>query len=624
MELLVNNKKMLDKLKLIIWDLDDTFWTGTLSEQDYVLEDERLKNNIELIKNLSEKGIINSICSKNDRDEVENCLTKLGIRDYFVFISVNWEAKGQRIKKMISDMSLRAENVLFIDDNESNLSEVKFYNPDIMVAGPNVVDFIAENIQTLGKNDKELTRLKQYQLLEKKETIKEKFDNNLSFLEQSDIKVFIGKDCLSEIERIHELILRTNQLNYTKNRMERSELERILKDERINSGYVVVSDKYGEYGICGFFAVLNEECIHFVFSCRIMGMGVEQFVYHQIGTPRLSIVEPVAGKVDINEECPHYISRIYEWKKPVQTEIQNNKKILIKGPCDLQVMTSFLKEKNFIQEEFNYTDDSGQQVDFYNHTVQILNSRLCDDETKSRLTEKYSFIPKSSFETNIFEKPWDVVCLSVLMDATLGVYQHINGNVKIPFGLYHADITDKDNWDSYVGKHVMTARSNFTEEELHSFSSEFVKINYTAKDIVGNLQEIYQLLLKNNPNVICVIVLLSELKYENKLENKNVIEGKEKFHSEINKCVRETFNGYSNIVLLDVNKYVKTQNDYFDNINHYSNLVYYNMAQELADVMKNSVEDDYQMMSKFGVWYSNFKKMIVKKLFLKKYLKKIY
>ena len=48
----------LDKIKLIIWDLDETFWYGTISEEGYTLPDSHVK----LVKDLTDAGIINSIC----------------------------------------------------------------------------------------------------------------------------------------------------------------------------------------------------------------------------------------------------------------------------------------------------------------------------------------------------------------------------------------------------------------------------------------------------------------------------------------------------------------------------------------------------------------------------------
>ena len=52
----------LTKVKLIIWDLDETFWQGTLSEGSQII----IEKNVKLIKKLSERGIINSICSKKE------------------------------------------------------------------------------------------------------------------------------------------------------------------------------------------------------------------------------------------------------------------------------------------------------------------------------------------------------------------------------------------------------------------------------------------------------------------------------------------------------------------------------------------------------------------------------
>ena len=106
-----------EKIKLVIWDLDDTFWNGTITEGGAAIPEEHRA----LLSDLTDIGIVNSICSKNDYDVVAPVLEKEGLAQFFVFPSVNWNPKGQRIRQLIADMQLRPANVLFLDDNPSNL-----------------------------------------------------------------------------------------------------------------------------------------------------------------------------------------------------------------------------------------------------------------------------------------------------------------------------------------------------------------------------------------------------------------------------------------------------------------------------------------------------------------------
>ncbi len=53
-------------VKLVVWDLDDTFWKGTLSEGPVELDPVL----VELVRTLNRRGIVNAICSKNDEAPV--------------------------------------------------------------------------------------------------------------------------------------------------------------------------------------------------------------------------------------------------------------------------------------------------------------------------------------------------------------------------------------------------------------------------------------------------------------------------------------------------------------------------------------------------------------------------
>ena len=252
-----------EKIKLIIWDLDDTFWEGTLSEGAVQIPMNR-KN---LLETLTDIGIINSICSKNDAEPVRKKLEEEGLAEHFVFPSVNWNPKGQRIKQLIADMQLRPANVLFLDDNPSNLAEVEHFCADIMTGTPELINQLAEDAAKAPRKDLQHKRLQQYRVLEQKHQAKSELGSNEAFLYQSNIRVEIAHDCLENLERIHDLILRSNQLNFTKVRSTEEELRELLSDESVSCGYAAVRDNFGDYGIVGFYALKDNRLIHFTFSC---------------------------------------------------------------------------------------------------------------------------------------------------------------------------------------------------------------------------------------------------------------------------------------------------------------------------------------------------------------------
>ena len=120
-------------VKCIIWDLDDTLWSGTLAEGEDVVSKKWL---LEKIKQLDGVGIINSICSKNDYLKAKAKLVQLGIWDFFVFPIIDFVPKGQNVKNIIDCLQLRPENCLFVDDNDANLREAEFYSSSLRTLNP--------------------------------------------------------------------------------------------------------------------------------------------------------------------------------------------------------------------------------------------------------------------------------------------------------------------------------------------------------------------------------------------------------------------------------------------------------------------------------------------------------
>ena len=99
--------------------------------------------------------------------------------------------------------------------------------------------------------EKDITALirGEYKILERKTEAKEKFSSNENFLRESNIRVTVNKNCLEEIDRIYELVTRTNQLNFTKNRQDKKQLIEMISSDWNDNGYVSVRDKFGDYGL---------------------------------------------------------------------------------------------------------------------------------------------------------------------------------------------------------------------------------------------------------------------------------------------------------------------------------------------------------------------------------------
>ena len=304
--------------KLIIWDLDETVWKGTFAEGGV----KELRHHvIDFIKETEAGGILHSICSNNNYTKIKNYLSGLGIWNLFVFPSIDFTPKGQRIKEIIKNANLREVDVVFVDDNLINLNEAKFYSPDLQIY--NNPDLLIENF----KYSPSCSRTEKYKIIESKL----KDINNEDFLKNSNITIAFAQD--TEIypyaKRVEELVNRSNILNYTKSRFTHIPPSVLIADNLQNSFSVFAWDKYGYYGLIGYFsinwgehasglfAIPRINC--FVFSCRVMNMGIEEY-------------------------CANYIKNVLNVKKNTYIESR---------PIDYITLVDFESAKTFINEKEN-------------------------------------------------------------------------------------------------------------------------------------------------------------------------------------------------------------------------------------------------------------------------------
>jgi FkbH-like protein len=340
-----------EAVRLVVWDLDDTFWGGTLSEQGIAWRAE----NAETVRELSRRGIINSICSKNDPAPVHEVLEQWGLRDMFVFPSISWDAKGPRLAALVEAVQLRPETILFIDDNPMNRAEAKHFVPGLQIADETIVPGLLDDPRLRGKPDPDMTRLAQYRLLERRHNDQAQAGGDTTaFLRESGITVCIEHDLEPHIDRAVELINRTNQLNFTKKRLPedivaaRAELRALLANHDVQAGILRVHDRYGDYGYCGLYISLRNQrtvrpkLLHFAFSCRILGMGIETWLYQRLERPMLrvegDVLTDVVGdrrRIDwVQVELPGLAPLAADKPKPLAY-------VLARGGCDMRALAHY-------------------------------------------------------------------------------------------------------------------------------------------------------------------------------------------------------------------------------------------------------------------------------------------
>jgi FkbH-like protein len=332
------------KVKLIIWDLDDTLWEGTLAEGDALHLSEFRAG---VIRALNNHGIVNAICSKNNFEMAKERLEELGLWDEFVFPKISFSPKGPIVKQILEEMHLRAENTIFIDDNNMNLREVEHYVSGITTldALDDGTDVVLQDILN-GNAHINKSRVEEYRILEEKVENSIEFTDNDEFLASCHIRIsrVFGVHNLPHANRIEELINRTNQLNFTMNRVEPESIAVEIADNALNESWGIFAwDDYGDYGLIGFAMVRNKELIHFLFSCRTMNMGIEGHIMHMLKHkfPEIkSLVEP--KKADFvslvdpkSREGEDAISRMSRVEK-------NNQQLRIMANCQGGIISHYM------------------------------------------------------------------------------------------------------------------------------------------------------------------------------------------------------------------------------------------------------------------------------------------
>jgi FkbH-like protein len=266
------------KIKCVIWDLDNTMWDGILVEDGP--QNLRLKPGIpEIVKELDGRGILHSIASKNNPEEALQVLKRFQLDEYFLFPQISWQPKSEAVKAIAAELNIGMNTLLFVDDSDFELREVEAACPEVRFMRAeqylSLPDIEACRVPVTAEG---LARRKMYQLEASRQKVATAFGQDyMAFLRDCDITLNVRPLTEANLDRVHELTQRTNQMNFSGNRYTRELLQGISSTNYLDTYVLECEDRFGSYGVIGFSIVDRREprMTDLMFSCRVQSKRVE-------------------------------------------------------------------------------------------------------------------------------------------------------------------------------------------------------------------------------------------------------------------------------------------------------------------------------------------------------------
>ena len=337
-----------EKVKCLVWDLDNTLWNGILIETEDNESLELKAGVLETIKKLDERGIIQSIASKNDFAPAMEQLEKLGISEYFLYPEIHWNAKSASIKNIAANLNIGVDAMAFIDDSVFEREQVHSALPEVRTYDALEVEKLTELPEfDVIVTDESRHRREMYRAEEKRNALMASGnDDTVSFLRKCNLRIKVfAPQTEADITRCFELVNRTNQLNMSGRRYTPEQFSEMLNTPGFVSFAFSCTDNFGEYGIIGFGRYsVNEGIItfdEFAMSCRVAGKYVESALF-----------EALLNK----ENCKKGIFNVINTKKNItlRRTLSDIGLTVIKQDCDRTeyLISSPLKNSDLVKSEF--------------------------------------------------------------------------------------------------------------------------------------------------------------------------------------------------------------------------------------------------------------------------------
>ncbi len=284
----------LKRKKCLVLDLDNTLWGGVLGEDG--IDGIQIGGDYpgkaflywqEALLQLSKQGVILTICSKNNEQDVLDAWEKnpflLLKKEHFAIYRINWTDKATNIKEMADELNIGLDSLVFVDDNPTERELIKQMLPMVEVpAFPSQPYELPIFFQKLVKDyfkvysitDEDKKKTQQYKANASRALAQKDFADFNKFLESLDIQITIEAANDFNIQRIAQMTQKTNQFNLTTKRYTDADIRGYM-EQGWKIWCISVADKFGDNGITGCVMVNSDEIDTFLLSCRILGKGIE-------------------------------------------------------------------------------------------------------------------------------------------------------------------------------------------------------------------------------------------------------------------------------------------------------------------------------------------------------------
>jgi FkbH-like protein len=285
--------------KCLVLDLDNTVWGGVIGDDG--LEGIALGQGSplgeaytafqEYARELTRRGVILAVCSKNDEANALEPFEKhpdmvLKRADIASFVA-NWSNKADNIRVIAQELNIGLDSLCFIDDNPFERNLVRQELP--MVAVPEVSDdptdypvalADAGYFEGLSVTDEDRERTSQYQGNKARDALKAAVTDLPSYLRGLEMQLIWRRFDKIGMQRIVQLINKSNQFNLTTRRYTDEDIIVVMADPQAFGLQLRLTDRFGDNGIIAIIIgrlQANKDLYvdTWLMSCRVLGRQVE-------------------------------------------------------------------------------------------------------------------------------------------------------------------------------------------------------------------------------------------------------------------------------------------------------------------------------------------------------------